>query len=64
MKLIRLMFLAAAVLLPTSWTLAQAGEEAPAGETTEKKTKKSKKSKKADGTEEKTSTETTKTETK
>jgi hypothetical protein len=64
MKFTRILFLALAVLLPTSWTVAHAGDEAPAGDTTKttKTTKKTKKSKKADGTEDKT--ETTKTETK
>ena len=60
MKLSRIVFIALAVLLPTSWTVAKAADEAPAGET--KTTKKSKKSKKADGTtsEEKTETKTEK----
>jgi len=30
MKLIRIVFLGLAVLLPTTWTIAQAGDEAPA----------------------------------
>jgi len=47
MKLIRIVFLGLAVLLPTSWTIAQAGDEAPAGEA--KPAKKGKKEKKADG---------------
>lgn len=60
MKLVRILFLGLAVLLPTSWTIAKAADEAPAGDTkTTKKTKKSKK-KAADGT---TETET-KTDTK
>lgn len=46
MKLIRIVFFGLAVLLPASWTVAKAGDEAPAEET--KKTKKTKKSKKAD----------------
>ena len=47
-----------ALLLPVSWTVAKAADEAPA---TEKKEKKSKKTKKADGTtEEKTETKTEK----
>jgi hypothetical protein len=46
MKLIRIIFLGLAVLLPTSWTVAQAADEAPAEET--KKAKKTKKPKKAD----------------
>ena len=60
MNLIRITFLGLALLLPTSWTLAQAGEEAPpAGEkTTTTKTKKTKKG--ADGTK----TETEKSEKK
>jgi hypothetical protein len=56
--MIRSIFLALALLLPVSWTVAKAADEAPA---TEKKEKKSKKSKKADGTtEEKTETKTEK----
>lgn len=47
MKLTRIIFLALAVLLPTSWTVAHAEEAAPAGETP-KKEKKAKKAKKAD----------------
>lgn len=46
MKLTRVVFLALAVLLPTSWTIAQAAD-APATDAPAKKTKKSKKSKKA-----------------
>ncbi len=46
MKLIRILFLGLAVLLPTSWTVAYAGDEAPAEEA--KKSKKTKKAKKAD----------------
>jgi hypothetical protein len=63
MTFTRILFLALAVLLPTSWTVARAGDEAP---TTEKTTttKKTKKSKKADGTEEKTEKTDTKTEKK
>jgi hypothetical protein len=60
MNLVRIAFLGLAVLLPVSWTVAKAADEAPAGDTakTTKKTKKSKK--KSDG-----STETeTKTDTK
>ena len=59
MNLVRIVFLGLAVLLPASWTVAKAADEAPAGDTkTTKKTKKSKK--KSDG-----STETeTKTDTK
>ncbi len=47
MKLTRTIFIALAVLIPTSWTIAKA-DDAPAGETP-KKEKKAKKSKKADG---------------
>jgi hypothetical protein len=32
MKLIRIIFIGLAVLLPTTWTIAQAGDEAPAGD--------------------------------
>ena len=47
MKLTRIIFIALAVLLPTSWTIANANEEAaPAGDA--KKEKKAKKGKKAD----------------
>ena len=46
MNLTRTIFLALAVMLPTTWTIAQA-EDAPAAETP-KKEKKAKKSKKAD----------------
>jgi hypothetical protein len=54
MKLVRSIFLALAVLLPTAWTMAKAAD-APAGDAAggEKKEKKSKKSKKAEGGEEK-----------
>jgi len=44
MKLIRIVFLGLAVLLPTSWTVARAADEAPAEDA--KKTKKTKKAKK------------------
>jgi hypothetical protein len=48
MKLVRSIFLALAVLLPTSWTIAKAAD-APAGDAEPaKKEKKSKKAKKAD----------------
>jgi hypothetical protein len=53
MNLVRSMFLVAAVLLPTSWTIARAAD-APAGDTAggeAKKEKKAKKSKKAEGAE-------------
>jgi hypothetical protein len=56
MKLVRIVFFGLAVLLPTSWTIARAADEAPASET--KTTKKTKKKKKGDGSGE------TKTETK
>jgi hypothetical protein len=46
--MIRSIFLALALLLPVSWTVARAADEAPAGE---KKEKKAKKGKKADGAE-------------
>lgn len=40
MKLTRIIFLAAAVMIPATWTMAAAGEQAaPAGEKTEKTTK-------------------------
>ena len=54
MKLVRSIFLALAVLLPTAWTMAKAAD-APAGDAAgdAKKEKKSKKSKKAEGGEEK-----------
>jgi len=51
MKLVRSIFLALAVLLPTSWTIARAAD-APAGDAAggdAKKEKKSKKAKKAEG---------------
>jgi hypothetical protein len=47
MNLIRIAFLGLAVLLPTSWTIAQAADEPPAGEA--KPAKKGKKDKKAEG---------------
>ena len=46
MKLTRIIFIALAVLLPTSWTVANAEEPAPAADA--KKEKKAKKGKKAD----------------
>jgi hypothetical protein len=55
MKLIRIVFFGLAVLLPTSWTIAMAGDEAPAEET--KKTKKTKKAKKDDKKKDDESTE-------
>jgi hypothetical protein len=54
MKLTRIVFLALAVLLPTSWTVAKAADEAPAGDAPAgKKEKKGKKAKKDDKKEEK-----------
>jgi hypothetical protein len=47
MNLTRSIFLALAVLIPTSWTMAKA-EDAPAADAPAKKEKKAKKSKKAD----------------
>jgi hypothetical protein len=61
MKLVRIVVLGLAVFLPTSWTIAHAADEAPAGET--KTTTKTKKKKKTDGTGDETKTET-KTEKK
>jgi hypothetical protein len=52
MKLTRIVFLALAVLLPTSWTVAKA-EDAPAADAPAKKEKKGKKAKKEDKKEEK-----------
>ena len=49
MTLTRILFLALAVVLPTSWTVARAADEAPAdGAKKEKKAKKGKKADKAD----------------
>jgi hypothetical protein len=42
MKLVRTLFLALAVLLPVSWTVARAADEAPAEPKKEKKSKKKK----------------------
>jgi hypothetical protein len=47
MNLTRALFLAFAVLLPVSWTVAKA-DDAPAGEAAPKKEKKGKKSKKSE----------------
>jgi len=47
MKLTRILFLAMAVMVPTSWTIAKA-DDAPAAETP-KKEKKAKKAKKTEG---------------
>ena len=52
MKLTRVVFLALAVLLPASWTVAKA-EDAPAADAPAKKEKKGKKAKKEDKKEEK-----------
>jgi hypothetical protein len=50
--MIRSIFLALALLLPVTWTVAKAADPAPAGDAAgEKKEKKAKKSKKADGAE-------------
>jgi hypothetical protein len=49
MKLTRIIFIALAVLLPTTWTIAQANEEAPAEGKKEKKAKKGKKAEKEEG---------------
>ena len=46
MKLTRIIFIALAVVLPASWTVARAEDPAPAGDA--KKEKKAKKGKKAD----------------
>ena len=52
MKLTRIIFLALAVLLPTSWTVANAGEEAaPAGGEAKKEKKAKKGAKKEKGAE-------------
>jgi hypothetical protein len=54
MKLVRTIFIALAVLLPTSWTIARAAD-APAADGADgaKKEKKAKKGKKAEGGEDK-----------
>ena len=54
MKLTRVIFLALAVLLPTSWTISQAADAPPPADAPAKKDKKSKKSKKAADTDKKT----------
>jgi len=60
MNLVRIVFIGLAVLLPTTWTIAKAGDEA--SEET-KTTKKTKKSKKGDGQEKKeTETKTEKSD--
>jgi hypothetical protein len=56
MNLVRIVFLGLAVLLPATWTVAKAGDDAPASETKTKKTKKSKKN--ADGSKSETETKT------
>jgi hypothetical protein len=56
MTLVRMTFLALAVLLPTTWTIARAEDKPAAGEAAggeAKKEKKAKKGKKAEGGEEK-----------
>jgi hypothetical protein len=53
MKLVRSIFLALAVLLPTSWTIARAADAPADGAGDAKKEKKAKKGKKAEGGEEK-----------
>ena len=52
MKLTRIMFFAMAVTLPTTWTVAMAGDEAPPAEGAPAKEKKGGKKKKADKKEE------------
>jgi len=65
MNLVRIAFLGLAVLLPTTWTVAKAADEAPAGDTSTKTTKKTKKTKKkSDGSGETETKTDTKTETK
>ena len=50
MNLVRIVFVALAVLLPTVWTAARAADEPPAGDTSgEKSAKKSKKKSKKGG---------------
>ena len=51
MTLVRSLFLALAVMLPTTWTVAQAADPAPAGDAAgaEKKEKKAKKGAKKEG---------------
>jgi hypothetical protein len=51
--MIRSIFLALALLVPATWTVAKAADPAPAGDSAggEKKEKKAKKGKKADGAE-------------
>ena len=49
MKLTRIIFIALAVMLPTTWTIAKAGDEAPAEGKKEKKGKKGKKADKEEG---------------
>jgi hypothetical protein len=48
MKLIRACFLLLAVALPTSWTIAHAADEPPAGDSGDMKKSSKKKSKKKD----------------
>jgi hypothetical protein len=49
MTLVRIVFVALAVLLPTTWTIAKAAEEGAPAETKSKSSKKGKKGKKPDG---------------
>ncbi|MEO8213604.1 MAG: hypothetical protein ABI560_10440 [Myxococcales bacterium] len=58
MKLVRTVFVAMAVLIPVSWTVAKAADPAPAMEG-EKKDKKSTKTEKTEKTTEKTEKTTT-----
>jgi hypothetical protein len=53
MKLVRTIFIALAVLLPTSWTIARAADAPADGAGDAKKEKKAKKGKKAEGGEDK-----------
>jgi len=49
MKLVRSIFLALVVVLPTTWSIARAADEAPAETKKQKKTKKGKKADKDKG---------------
>ena len=53
MTLVRSLFLALAVMLPVSWTVAHAADEAAPAAEAPKKEKKAKKAKKTEGMEEK-----------
>jgi hypothetical protein len=58
MNLVRIVFVALAVLLPTVWTVAKAADEPPAGDKSgETKSSKKKSGKKKKGEEGKTDTE-------